>query len=196
MKYHVYTKLDGRTVCLHVYTNDAEDVHILRMHIIHRVTFTTVAGPYLTNRNDSYQSSSCRIASHRIAPHACVCVHTRARVIVEYLRIVFFCVSLAETRRDTRSLLLPRMLSSFVSYFSRAINSVVQIFVVDADDDEREEAKEKKGEKKSGRRRRDSMITRVYRRKERVRERQRERKSGTSEISRAADTYGSRRSAR
>lgn len=101
------------------------------MHIIHRVTFRTVAGPYLTNRNDSYQSSSRRVAPH-MRVYVCMYLHTH----VGYLRIVFS--TFLSPRRDATRVpsSFPRLLSSSVSYFSRVINIVVQILVVDDDDDD------------------------------------------------------------
>lgn len=78
--YHVYIhNTQNSTACTivigYMCTIGAGRTYVcMRMHIIHRVTFRTVAGPYLTNRNDSYQSSSRRIAP----PHACVFTHILA----------------------------------------------------------------------------------------------------------------------
>lgn len=77
MKYTTCTYIQNSTACTivigYMCTIGAGRTYVcMRMHIIHRITFRTVAGPYLTNRNDSYQSSSRRIASHRAA---CVCIY-------------------------------------------------------------------------------------------------------------------------
>lgn len=114
--YHVYihTRLGAYDRDrLHVYDRRRTYVR-MRMHIIHRVTFRTVAGPYLTNRNDSYQ---CRcVASHHMRVYLCMYLHTH---VVEYLRINVFSTFLSP-RCDTRSLLLPEiaLLFRIVSFAS------------------------------------------------------------------------------
>lgn len=98
----------------------------------------TTAGPCLTNRNDSYQSSSLRVA--------CVCVYRAPRArLVEYLRISFFSPSEFLSRQrgceatPIHALVfpLPRLLSSFriVLFMHDTLTCVVQTFVVVVDDD-------------------------------------------------------------
>lgn len=157
----------------------------MRIHIIHRVTFRTVAGPYLTNRNDSYQSLSRRM-----------CARVRTYVFTHARRWIFedrlLGISLAATRhafppssRDRSPLpyrnFRERLTTSCKSWSSMTMTT-------------RRPRRSGRGER--GRREERTTTSGQNDQARTQAERASERKSGTSEISRAADTYGSRRSAR